>query len=124
MSWRRFRAASDASGGLGQTESIDRLHRAGDGNHRPHGSHAVLDPGALRGRAVEDRIRKTFQLSLVAVGVLTQRPVELPILHREALHLARLVVPGEINLADHTAVFTENLEAFLEIPAHGNRQVE
>src|SRR5207244_2588159 len=90
-SWRRCRAASDAPGYIGQSDAFPGFDGASDGDHGPHGSHAIIDSRPLPGRAVQDRVGETLDLPLVGVRVLAQRPAKLPVAHREAFDQGRLV---------------------------------
>src|SRR5205085_2461269 len=85
---------------------------------------AIVHVGAALRRAVEDGIGETFDLELVAVGVLAQRPMVLAIGYGEALHFAGLVEPGDKHLAVDRALLAVDGEAFRPVAAHGHGQIQ
>ena len=48
-----------------------------DCDHGPHGGHAIVDTGAGLRYTVKNCLGEAFDLQLVAVGILTERPMEL-----------------------------------------------
>src|SRR5262245_36818404 len=69
-------------------------------------------------------VSEAFQLQLVSVGILPDRPAVLPVLAGKALHHAGLVIPRQIDGAAHAALLSLDLKALLKIAAHRDRQVE
>ena len=103
---------------------LTALHRPRDRDHRLHGRQAVINARARLCDTIEDRGRKGLDLQFVGKSVLAQDPVELPIASRKALHVARLVIPGEMNTSRHTPVFTLNLKTPLKVAADRDLEVE
>src|SRR5687767_14003048 len=104
--------------------SVSSFHTARDGHKCAHRRHAVVRIRPMLRFAVNNRIRKAFDLQLVSVGIFAERTMKLAVLFRETLDHAALVIPRQKNLALHAAMFAINLKTLLEITAHWNREIE
>src|SRR5438445_13885811 len=117
MFLRRCRAASDAALHLIEPDTLATFDGAGDGHQRAHSGHSIFNGRALLRFAAQDRVRESFDLPLVTVRICAKGAVELAVPGREAFHVARLVEPGQIDLALHAARFAVNLKSLLEVAA-------
>ena len=73
---------------------------------------------------MQNRVREALKLQSIDMRIRTERPVVLPITHREALHLTRAQIPGIKGLANHAAVFTVHLKALVPVHPHRHRQIK
>ena len=100
------------------------LDGAFDRVHHPHRGEPVVDVGAELRRSVEDAVREPLDLPAPEVRVFAERPVVLAVPGREALDLARPVVPGKEALGDHAAVLAVDVEALVPVHLDGHREVQ
>ena len=73
---------------------------------------------------MQNRVGKSLKLQFVGVGIFAQRPPIHAIFDRKTLDDARLVEPGQIDLARHAAVFAIDAKSFLKVAANGDREVD
>src|SRR4029453_17433102 len=69
-------------------------------------------------------IGKAFKLAAIEVTVRAERAMPAAIGLAENVDLAAFVVPGVIGLRENAAVLPVDLEPFMPVHAHGDRQVE
>src|SRR5205085_10876285 len=124
MFWQKRRAASNSTLHLIELDTLPTFDRSGDGHQSSYSRNAIFHISALLRLSVQDCVRESFDLTLVTVRVFAEWTMELPILRREALDMARLVKPGQIDMPLHAARFAVNLKTFFEIAANWNGQVK
>src|SRR6266513_287994 len=113
--WRKCQAASNASGNFRQLHLFTGFSRPGDGDHGAHGGDPVIDIRSTLRTALQSGICEIFELQLVRVSILAERPMKLPVLGGKAFDLARLMKPGQKDFAVDAAVLAIDAEPFLKI---------
>ena len=73
---------------------------------------------------MQNGICEIFDLELVGVGILAERPMKLPVLGGKAFDLARLMKPGQKDFAMDAAVLAIDAEPFLKIASNRYGQLE
>src|SRR5438477_11098889 len=124
MFWQKCRAASNSTLHLIELDTLPTFDRAGDGHQSSHSRNAVFHISALLRLSVQDCVRESFDLTLVTVRIFAEWTMELPILRREALDIARLVKPGQIDMPLHAARLAVNLKTFFKVAPDRNCQVK
>src|SRR3954464_4897674 len=108
MSWRKCPAASDGALHVIEQNALATLNRTCNSDECAHRGQAIVNGRALLRFSVQNCVGESFDLPLVTVRVFAQWTMELPIFRREALDMARLVKPGQIDVPLHAARFAVN----------------
>src|SRR5689334_4152323 len=124
MSWRRCRAASRASGDVGEAAPVAGLDRAGEGDHTADAGQAVGGGRATGGGSGGGGPGQVLDLEAEDVGVGAEGLVELVGVHRERLDLRGFAVPGVVDLPDDAAGAAVDLEALPVVHTDSDGQVE
>src|SRR4051812_49054334 len=96
MFWRRCRVSYGAAG-FGKFDGFIFGDGARDGDHRADGGDAVVEVGAVLGRAVKDGVGEGFNLKFVVVGVFAEWAMILAIFRGKTFDVGSFVEPGEMD---------------------------
>src|SRR5271165_1410733 len=122
---RRFQSGSYSTRNLGEPDLTPSLYGSRNSGQRAN----IFDPVGRRcsvlRQGIENRIRESFELQFVGVGVGSKRPSIDAVLGGKTLECACFAIPREMELALNAAAIAEELKALFKIAAgrHDEREI-